>query len=247
MAAVAEALALGVKLGLDPKLLSDIFNSSSARCWSSDTYNPCPVQVVRHMLNTLRTEETIVCNDVLIVPVLMSLNCASLLHCSMHLPVQLVQKCIGHCKLCAAHLLLQSAQNAYVAANTLQGVMDGVPASKEYKGGFATKLMLKDLGLAEAAAQHCNASVPMSAQAAKLYQQVICLPTGSLHALADAVTVCASVALLSVSTESALSSAVGVLSDADLGLLHCLQALFDGLCDCDSGPSIIQRCLATGH
>lgn len=46
MAAVAEALALGAKLGLDPKLLSEIFNTSSARCWSSDTYNPCPVNVV---------------------------------------------------------------------------------------------------------------------------------------------------------------------------------------------------------
>lgn len=43
MAAVAEGLALGSKLGLDPKLLSEIFNSSSARCWSSDSYNPCPV------------------------------------------------------------------------------------------------------------------------------------------------------------------------------------------------------------
>ncbi len=43
MAAVAEGLALGNKLGLEPKLLSDIFNSSSARCWSSDSYNPCPV------------------------------------------------------------------------------------------------------------------------------------------------------------------------------------------------------------
>jgi len=46
MAAVAEGLALGTKLGLDPKLLSDIFNSSSARCWSSDSYNPCPVQLL---------------------------------------------------------------------------------------------------------------------------------------------------------------------------------------------------------
>ena len=46
MAAVAEGLALGSKLGLDPKLLSDIFNSSSARCWSSDSYNPCPVSVI---------------------------------------------------------------------------------------------------------------------------------------------------------------------------------------------------------
>lgn len=40
MAAVSEGLALGKKLGLDPLLLSEIFNTSSARCWSSDTYNP---------------------------------------------------------------------------------------------------------------------------------------------------------------------------------------------------------------
>lgn len=46
MAAVAEGLALGQALGLDPKLLSDVFNNSSARCWSSDTYNPCPVCVL---------------------------------------------------------------------------------------------------------------------------------------------------------------------------------------------------------
>ena len=50
--------------------------------------------------------------------------------------------------------------------------MDGVPASKDYKGGFASKLMSKDLGLASAAAKHCNAKIPMSEEAAKLYQQV---------------------------------------------------------------------------
>ncbi len=50
--------------------------------------------------------------------------------------------------------------------------MDGVPASKDYKGGFAAKLMSKDLGLASAAAEHCNAKVPMSQEASKLYQQV---------------------------------------------------------------------------
>ena len=54
----------------------------------------------------------------------------------------------------------------------LQGVMEGVPASKDYKGGFACKLMCKDLGLAAAAAQHCGAKVPMSEEAARLYQQV---------------------------------------------------------------------------
>ena len=54
----------------------------------------------------------------------------------------------------------------------LQGVMEGVPAAKDYQGGFACKLMSKDLGLAAAAAQHCGAKVPMSQEAAKLYQQV---------------------------------------------------------------------------
>jgi len=29
-------------LGMDAKLLASIFNSSTARCWSSDTYNPVP-------------------------------------------------------------------------------------------------------------------------------------------------------------------------------------------------------------
>lgn len=30
------------RLGLDPKLLAQILNMSSGRCWSSDTYNPVP-------------------------------------------------------------------------------------------------------------------------------------------------------------------------------------------------------------
>lgn len=44
MAAVAEGLSLGQRLGIDAKTLSRIFNTSSARCWSSDVYNPCPVR-----------------------------------------------------------------------------------------------------------------------------------------------------------------------------------------------------------
>ncbi|CAI5472091.1 unnamed protein product [Closterium sp. Yama58-4] len=42
MASVSEALALGQRLGLSPALLSAIFNSSSAKCWSSEVYNPAP-------------------------------------------------------------------------------------------------------------------------------------------------------------------------------------------------------------
>lgn len=42
MAGVAEAMSLGVAFGLDPKVLAGIINTSSGRCWSSDTYNPYP-------------------------------------------------------------------------------------------------------------------------------------------------------------------------------------------------------------
>lgn len=42
MAGISEALALGQRLGIDAHVLSKIFNASTARCWSSDTYNPVP-------------------------------------------------------------------------------------------------------------------------------------------------------------------------------------------------------------
>jgi len=44
------------------------------------------------------------------------------------------------------------------------------PANRDYAGGFAAALMLKDLKLAVAAAQGAGASVPMGAEAASLYQ-----------------------------------------------------------------------------
>ncbi|MFS2105345.1 3-hydroxyisobutyrate dehydrogenase [Ralstonia sp. Ralssp135] len=42
MAGVAEAMSLGEALGIDPKVLGGIINTSTGRCWSSDTYNPFP-------------------------------------------------------------------------------------------------------------------------------------------------------------------------------------------------------------
>lgn len=42
MIGVAEAMSLGVALGIDAKVLAGIINTSSGRCWSSDTYNPYP-------------------------------------------------------------------------------------------------------------------------------------------------------------------------------------------------------------
>jgi len=42
MIGVSEAMNLGVALGIDAKVLAGIVNTSSGRCWSSDTYNPYP-------------------------------------------------------------------------------------------------------------------------------------------------------------------------------------------------------------
>ncbi|GAB3484581.1 3-hydroxyisobutyrate dehydrogenase [Azotobacter salinestris] len=42
MIGAAEAMSLGVALGMDAKVLAGVINSSSGRCWSSDTYNPFP-------------------------------------------------------------------------------------------------------------------------------------------------------------------------------------------------------------
>jgi len=83
MMAVSEAMNLGSKLGVDPKILASVINRSSGRCWSSDTYNPSP------------------------------------------------------------------------------GVMEGVPSSRGYTGGFQTNLMKKDVGLAIQAARSQNIPLPL--------------------------------------------------------------------------------------
>jgi 3-hydroxyisobutyrate dehydrogenase len=42
MISVCEGLALGEKLGIDPKVLSNIISTSTGSCWSINTYNPKP-------------------------------------------------------------------------------------------------------------------------------------------------------------------------------------------------------------
>lgn len=102
MIGVAEAMALGVALGMDAKVLAGVINTSSGRCWSADTYNPFP------------------------------------------------------------------------------GVMDNVPASRGYSGGFGTDLMLKDLGLATEAAKQVCTPVPLGAAAQQLYQAFSLQGNGAL-------------------------------------------------------------------
>ena len=54
--------------------------------------------------------------------------------------------------------------------NPYPGVMDGVPASREYEGGFLVDLMTKDLGLAMDTAEDSGATVPMGGLARNLYR-----------------------------------------------------------------------------
>ena len=63
------------------------------------------------------------------------------------------------------HMLLRCAT---------QGVMEGVPAGRGYSGGFAAELMVKDLGLALAAARACGAPAPVAERMAAA------VPAGSL-------------------------------------------------------------------
>lgn len=53
--------------------------------------------------------------------------------------------------------------------NPYPGVMEGVPASRDYSGGFMVKLMQKDLGLAMEAALASKSATPMGALANNLY------------------------------------------------------------------------------
>ncbi len=42
MVGVAEAMSLGIKLGVNPQVLAQVINHSSGRCWSSEINNPVP-------------------------------------------------------------------------------------------------------------------------------------------------------------------------------------------------------------
>ena len=92
MVGTSETLLLGERLGLDPKLLTEIINVSSGRSWSSEIYNPVP------------------------------------------------------------------------------SVMENVPSSRNYTGGFLTKLLTKDLGLAQTCAHQAQTSIPLGSTCHQLFQ-----------------------------------------------------------------------------
>lgn len=53
------------------------------------------------------------------------------------------------------------------------GPVPGSPANRDYRPGFAAALMLKDLGLAQQAAEETGAATPMGARALDLYRRFV--------------------------------------------------------------------------
>ncbi|KAG7387594.1 hypothetical protein PHYPSEUDO_013988 [Phytophthora pseudosyringae] len=95
MASVAEAMNLGTTLGIDPKILKNIMDTSTSSCWSTLVNHPSP------------------------------------------------------------------------------GLMENVPSSNNYDGGFAVALHRKDLGLAMDCAKHAEVSIPLTCQVHQLYNMMV--------------------------------------------------------------------------
>ncbi|TMW45715.1 hypothetical protein DOY81_009206 [Sarcophaga bullata] len=54
--------------------------------------------------------------------------------------------------------------------NPVPGVSPTAPATHDYKGGFSTDLITKDLGLASGVATASNTPIPMGAMAHQMYR-----------------------------------------------------------------------------
>jgi 3-hydroxyisobutyrate dehydrogenase len=69
-------------------------------------------------------------------------------------------------------IMLQSSGRNWTLElyNPCPGVMDSVPSSNDYKGGFMVDLMLKDLGLAMDTAQTSKSATPLGALAQSMYR-----------------------------------------------------------------------------
>ena len=70
-----------------------------------------------------------------------------------------------------SEIMKQSSGNnwALQVYNPVPGVMEGVPSSNNYQGGFQVDLMYKDLGLAMDLSQQSASPTPMGSQARALY------------------------------------------------------------------------------
>ncbi|XP_062012599.1 probable 3-hydroxyisobutyrate dehydrogenase, mitochondrial isoform X2 [Rosa rugosa] len=56
--------------------------------------------------------------------------------------------------------------------NPVPGVMEGVPSSRNYDGGFASKLMAKDVNIAATSAKEVGLRCPLTCQAQEIYTEL---------------------------------------------------------------------------
>ncbi|KAL5977104.1 hypothetical protein ACLOJK_021446 [Asimina triloba] len=129
MIGVSEAFALGQSLGITAKTLTNIFNSSSAHCWS----RMCKSKgMAKKNIRVVRRDPVMRANNE---------NCPRRQECT----------------------------DTY---NPVPGVMSGAPSSRNYDGGFSSKLMAKDLELAVASAQEVGFRCPLTSQARDIYTKL---------------------------------------------------------------------------
>lgn len=81
-----------------------------------------------------------------------------------------------------SNIMSESSGNnwALQVYNPYPGVMEGVPSSNNYQGGFLVDLMAKDLGLASDTAVKSRCSIPMGALARNLFAMHAANGNGSL-------------------------------------------------------------------
>ena len=60
------------------------------------------------------------------------------------------------------------------------GILENVPANREYQPGFMAKMMLKDLRLAQHAAESADAPIPLGGMAAELFELFVSQGYGDL-------------------------------------------------------------------
>ena len=74
-------------------------------------------------------------------------------------------------KYCLTSCLKSSGRNWTLELyNPCPGIMENVPSSKGYAGGFGVDLMLKELGLAVENAENLEANIPLGKMAQRLYE-----------------------------------------------------------------------------
>ena len=64
--------------------------------------------------------------------------------------------------------------------NPVPGILENVPANRDYQPGFTANMMLKDLMLSQTAAQSVTANTPLGKHATELYKQFVASGNGGL-------------------------------------------------------------------